>query len=335
MAGAKGAFYFWKSIYQPDVAELEAIQKLNADRLYIKFFDVDWVEQVNACMPIAPISWRGKIPADVEVVPVVYITNKSLQKTPTDSIIVLAKQIHAKINGMAAQMPLTDTTFPTGKMRLPEVQMDCDWTQSTRERYFNLLRYLKTLFITTSDHTFRAQLSATIRLHQIRYAEQSGIPPIDRGLLMCYNTGDLKDPDTENSILHLSEVRKYVKNAKDYPLQLDVALPLFSWGVLFRNGRFARLLNGMHTDDLSHNDNYQLTRRNTYKVLKSNTLKGQRILKNDVLRVEEVTPKQLRTTARLLQNRLSTSDNRRLLFFHLDADILKHYDVGGLKKLVK
>ncbi len=57
-----------------------------------------------------------------------------------------------------------------------EIQIDCDWTERTRNAYFQLLTALK-----REPFLQGKILSATIRLHQVKYVQRSGIPPADRG----------------------------------------------------------------------------------------------------------------------------------------------------------
>ena len=78
-------------------------------------------------------------------------------------------------------------------------------------------------------------LSATIRLHQVKYYKQAGIPPVDRGMLMFYNMGKLNALTAENSIYNSNDAAGYIETVDDYPLKLDLALPAFSWAVHFRN----------------------------------------------------------------------------------------------------
>ncbi len=75
-------------------------------------------------------------------------------------------------------------------------------------------------------------LSATIRLHQVKYFETTGVPPVKSGMLMFYNTGDLENPSEENSILNIETAELYLSGLEDYPMQLDIVLPLFSWAVV-------------------------------------------------------------------------------------------------------
>ena len=56
----------------------------------------------------------------------------------------------------------------------------------------------------------KIRISSTIRLHQLAQTP----PEADYGVLMCYNTGDLKDFNTKNSILDVKDVKPYLKYLK-------------------------------------------------------------------------------------------------------------------------
>ena len=58
---------------------------------------------------------------------------------------------------------------------------------------------------------------------------------------MCYNAGNVKDPDAHNSIFDKPEVMSYLK-ADPYPLPLDYALPVFEWALLYHNGQLQHIL---------------------------------------------------------------------------------------------
>ncbi|MBK8703650.1 MAG: hypothetical protein IPN33_08475 [Saprospiraceae bacterium] len=121
--------------------------------------------------------------------------------------------------------------------RILEIQIDCDWTEKTRDSYFYLLKKMREQL-----EPGNCALSATIRLHQVRYFKKTGAPPVDRGMLMFYNMGDVESWEEPNSILNIKKGEPYLDGAARYPLPLDVALPAFGWGVLFREGRMIRLI---------------------------------------------------------------------------------------------
>ena len=113
-----------------------------------------------------------------------------------------------------------------------EIQVDCDWTESTQVSFFKLCEVLRDML-----HKDGIKLSATIRLHQLK----KECPPVDCGVLMLYNTGSLYNPDG-NSILNYKDVEPYLKTELEYALPLDFAFPVYSWGIWMRKGEFKSIL---------------------------------------------------------------------------------------------
>ena len=125
----------------------------------------------------------------MEIIPVVYIVNNCFKaNTKTNSISSdksggkssdeTPRQLADKILNRILQMNEANDIE-----NVKEIQIDCDWTASTQEAYFEFLHYLK-----EKAKDKQIQLSATIRLHQLSMTP----PPVDRGILMMYNTGDVK-----------------------------------------------------------------------------------------------------------------------------------------------
>ncbi len=176
-------------------------------------------------------------------------------------------------------------------------------------------------------------LSATIRLHQIKYFQKTGVPPVQRGMLMYYNMGEVQNVNAINSILDNQVGRQYLANLRDYPLPLDVALPLFQWGVLFRNNRMIKLINQLEVGDLSDIQRFAKKGENTWKVVKSTYLNGYYLYKNDLIRLEKVQLEQLAEAALLLQSKLRRAD-RNVVFYHLDSKVILHFSVGNLERVI-
>jgi hypothetical protein len=86
-----------------------------------------------------------------------------------------------------------------------ELQVDCDWTLRSREKYFALLSDVRRLL---KEHGMN--LSATIRLHQL----SQPAPPVDYGALMVYNTADPRRLTDHNPILDIRDVEPYMKHLK-------------------------------------------------------------------------------------------------------------------------
>lgn len=57
----------------------------------------------------------------------------------------------------------------------------------------------------------------------VKYAQKTGIPPVDEVTLMYYNMSSVQDMKTYNSILDNTEGEKYIKGAIEYPLHINIA----------------------------------------------------------------------------------------------------------------
>ena len=245
------AFYHWQTHFELSPEEQSLLDSLQVEKLYVKFFDVDWDFQQQEALPLAQVRFRqDSIP--YQIIPTVFITNRTLEHLSVEAPDTLAARIYKQIKKLS------------NKVTLEEVQIDCDWTQSTKNKYFRLLKALRKQ---VPDST---QLQATIRLHQVKYARQTGVPPVDRGMLMFYNVGDVEDWYTENSILDLETARQYLQNFQRYPLPLDMALPLFSWGVLFRQGKMINLISQLEPEELADTGRFEKIGAHRYEVIESN-----------------------------------------------------------------
>ncbi|MGI6222439.1 MAG: hypothetical protein ACOYJG_02380 [Prevotella sp.] len=223
-SGVKRSMYYWRTSLQLSQEEREFLRLHHVTRLYVRYFDVV-NEESDGNQPNATLTFDDSLPKGVEIVPTVYILNDCMRHDDP----LLAERILKRVRQM-------NETHDVGKLK--ELQIDCDWTMQTRQRFFAFLKQLRDLC-----HQNDVQLSVTIRLHQL----SQPVPPADRGVLMVYNTGDVTQLSNEKPILNLDDVKPYVHYIDDYELPLSAAYPLFTWRVLFRGGRYVGILHG---DDL-------------------------------------------------------------------------------------
>ncbi|MEO7306630.1 MAG: hypothetical protein ABIR78_03855 [Ferruginibacter sp.] len=309
------SFYYWRSVLHISGFEKQQLDSLQVKTIYIKFFDVDWDEVSKTPVPVAKLqAAREQLQGGIRVIPTVFITNNCIQKIDPSQIKKLAEDIYTL---------MTEIKQASGFDSIPEIQIDCDWTAATKEKYFQLLNNIK-------QKTPNTKLSATIRLHQIKYIAKTGIPPVDRGLLMCYNMGNLKDPATKNSILETSELKKYTGNLSDYPLPLDVAFPLFDWKVLYRNNFYAGLLHDLPGSVFSNSFSKQTANR--YEILKDTLLAGYDLRKGDMIRDEQSDIKEILAAAEEISRHLKNTP-LRVSLYHLDSVILSKYTIHELETL--
>lgn len=310
------AFYHWQTTFNPNPTEITLLRQLGISKLYIRFFDVDWNLQLRQPIPNAVIQFKNK-PAGLSIVPVVFITNRTLQHLTPPEVPALAQKIAQKIQQIASQ----------NNIRPVEVQLDCDWTGSTRDRYFVLLQAVK--------KAVSVPLSATIRLHQIKYTAQTGVPPVDRGMLMFYNMADWKQPSTQNSIYDLDVARRYTAYLETYPLPLDIVMPLFRWTVVYRNTRFLLLLNNVAHRQLVAQPFLQMQKDTNRFVAQHDTVAfGMSIRRGDLFRAEACLPNELLKGKNELLNKIQ-NEKSTFALYHLDTTVLKPFNYAFLQSLLR
>lgn len=312
-------FYFWKTNYQNNKSETRYLERFKSQSLYVRIMDVDYNPDLQQATPISPILFSAPLPQSVGIIPVVFIVNQVFSKLDSTQRAVLAGRIATFVEAKVKQ---------SGKLGFTELQIDCDWTNRTRENYFDFLQQLKTHPLLKGK-----TLSVTLRMHQVKNIMSSGIPPVEKAMLMCYNMGNLRKYGAQNSILDQQEMDLYLKNyLLNYPLKLDVALPIFKWAVVFRNREYAGIskrISKMEVEDK------KLFRQRGNSILYDLLidLPAAGLKRGDVIRWEEISIEDLLETSRFLSKNLK-SEERNLVFYHLDTDLLEYYTDEDFQKVI-
>ncbi len=215
--------YYWSTTWENDTNLQAFIRQNNIQKLYLRYFDVV-VDDNGDVMPNATVRFNNKTPDSVEIVPTVYIVNDCLAKKIDNLDQLLLRRI--------LQMCETHDV-----KNVKEIQIDCDWSTRTRKSYFEFLKKLR-----EAIHAKGMSLSVTIRLHQLSESP----PPADRGVLMMYNTGNLRQRD-RNPILDMEDAAPYLSHLESYDLPLSTAYPVFSMSLLWRGNYLVGI---MHDQDL-------------------------------------------------------------------------------------
>lgn len=279
--------------------------------MYLRLFDVSIVETSNHEYPVAKLQFKT-LPQGFEFVPVVYITAKTIQFTKDP------ENLGARIAS------LVQTRCSQHQLDFREIQIDCDWTEGTKDNYFRLLKSIK-------KQLPAKLLSCTIRLHQIKYPAKTGVPPVDRGMLMFYNMGKLEDP-SRNSIYDDEITRKYSSFISSYALPLDAALPAFSWIVHYRNHRLTGLNDQLGAKDFKDHPKFKPLAKNRWICLESCFVKGEYFIKNDELKEEAVDFELCQKAANLLEGELK-SEERTIALFSWDDYITNYYEEKDLERI--
>ncbi len=305
------AFYYWKSKVNITEPEKQKLDSLSVSRLYLKFFDVDLDKATRQPIPVASIRFPDSALDKFTITPVVFITNETFAGLDSTGVDTLAIRVADLLTGLGEGLKLDN-----------EWQIDCDWTQTTRERYFRFLQQLR-----LQPFCQGKTLSATIRLHQLKYTKTTGIPPADRGLLMAYNMGNLRHPETKNSIIDPDILNQYTGKMNKYPLPLDIALPLFDWWVWFRNDQFKGLV---RTETIP----YSMYKKEKVVFPGQTIINGYTFEKGDWLRYENSPYVSLLETGYQL-NRRTNTDSFTVIFYHLDPSTLSKYDLHELETVYR
>ena len=248
-------FYHWKQSYK--VTEKQ-------EPKYIKVLDIAY--EVKTKIQVSRFIEKPKN----KIVPVIYIDNPVFK--------------HEKAKKFAKQIFLLLQKKAENNFTYDEVQIDCDWTDSTKEVYFSFLKEFK--------RDSKKILSTTLRLHQVKYWKRTGVPPVNKGVLMYYNMSNFKDLATKNYILDLNVAKKYHYNFDTYPLPLDLALPLYAQATIIRFQSIVSIIEGVRKKDLD--ENFKALKNNHYEVLKTHYFKKHLLYKEDILRIDEVSPQMLK-----------------------------------------
>lgn len=302
--------YYWKTTFEWSDWEQEFIQTHQINRIYLRLFDVvygyDRNDNRRCAVPEATIRFNDKVPKGIEIVPVVYITQEAICHDAE-----FTELLYKRIRAMATKH---------GFFHLREVQLDCDWTKGSRDRFFRLCQEMRELL--RKDNV---ELSATIRLHQLK----DSVPPVDRGVLMLYNTGSLYDSETENSILNYEDVNPYLQQPIRYSLPLALAYPTYHWFLTYRNDRFLCILRQCDVNDGTH---FRYIQKNQFEVI-ADHYQGSRLLeKGDIVRMEAPSFEKIMKVKRLVLRQIQSSCEGCVVY-HLDQNNLSRYDTKQLDKI--
>jgi hypothetical protein len=300
------AFYYWRTEFRLSQNELRVLKDLNVTKLYTRFFDVEWNALNNTPEPVGKILFTGH-PGAVDIVPVVYITNKTLINIPFDKLPELTDKIVNLMRRISA----------AHSIRYKEIQIDCDWSDKTRFKYFSLIENIRS--------AVKVPVSVTIRLHQIKYRNITGIPPADRGMLMFYNMGNLKPEAQKNSIFNTEDAAKYVEYLDTYPLKMDVALPFFSWDVHSRGKRIVNLLSKDKMININDEINFQAENDYNFTAINSFYRNGNYFRKGDIIKREKLSDKEVTGAAEMVAEHLASAE-RTVVLFDLDEFNLAQFD---------
>ncbi|MBK8563489.1 MAG: hypothetical protein IPN76_09115 [Saprospiraceae bacterium] len=345
------SFYYWKTSLSFNKADKALADSLGVERLYLRYFDVDWSPTLEMPVPVGKLDMGSNFNGsfnqvdaeigDYQVIPTIYLVNRIFEKNFNAD--TLATRISRKIaeyndnlsyqtadwgnNYEKAEEPsawyLPDSLMPYNlfQNRIKEIQLDCDWTLKTRDRYFKFLKAMK-------KANPGMTISCTVRLHQFRDKEQAGIPPVDRGTLMCYNMAAPKDMAVRDAVFDTELVNGYLKNG-EYPLALEAALPLFGWGALFHENQFKGLAAGLSENEVKGNPLFEPVAEGKYRFMQDTVFANAYMRQGDIVRLDAASPAEVAELASQLSKIKAV---KNISFFDWNPTKIREYHVDEICK---
>lgn len=287
------SFYYWKTKFKLSPKEAQTLKDNKVTQLYVRYFDV--ALQNNIPFPVKPIRFETKL-VQQKIIPTIFIKNEVFlfQKTDID-------QLSSNILKLIQQINLAN------KIPNSEIQIDCDWSLESKDKYMQFLKILKA--------KYKKTVSTTIRLHQIKYFEKTKVPPVDYGVLMLYNIGSV-NAKGEKAIYDKEIAMQYLPYLKKYPLQLKTALPIFSWLVQTRDGKVVQIISKKNINDYQN----KITFDSDYLkhvVTKSGIAFGDFYKQNDILFEESISPDNIDEMKNLI-HKYSKQPQTEFIYYDLD-----------------
>jgi hypothetical protein len=303
------SFYVWGSS-NFDQSVKDNLNKQKIKKLYIKYFEVAYSETMGNFPQdkLSIYSYEFQDIDSLQIVPTIFIKNE-----------IFSFNDEKKLDALADNIVYLITKFNNEKLEkntiVDEIQIDCDWTKTTRKKYFYLLKKIKQIS--------KKEISCTLRLYPYKYSDLMGVPPVDKVTLMCYNLIKPLTNKDQNSILDINELKLYLDKKRDYPLHIDIALPVFNWTQLYQNNQFA----GLKQIDKSQIQTFaKLVKPMWYEVNKDTTIDWSDYYRiGDQIKYEEVSNETLQQAINIIKKNIQLDKKTTITLFSLDNGTFKKY----------
>lgn len=303
------SFYVWGSS-NFDQSVKDNLNKQKIKKLYIKYFEVAYSETMGNFPQdkLSIYSYEFQDIDSLQIVPTIFIKNE-----------IFSFNDEKKLDALADNIVYLITKFNNEKLEkntiVDEIQIDCDWTKTTRKKYFYLLKKIKQIS--------KKEISCTLRLYPYKYSDLMGVPPVDKVTLMCYNLIKPLTNKDQNSILDINELKLYLDKKRDYPLHIDIALPVFNWTQLYQNNQFA----GLKQIDKSQIQTFaKLVKPMWYEVNKDTTIDWSDYYRiGDQIKYEEVSNETLQQAIKIIKKNIQLDKKTTITLFSLDNGTFNKY----------
>ncbi len=354
------SFCYWKTTFSIDSTDASNLNKFGANHLYLRLFDVDWDVVTKSPTPVAQCQYSYRYSCTSNLTPTIFITNSVFENIKEDEMEEFADKFTKKATDLRERIfdellssqiendsnyqkistnyedwekireyrdSVMEVIKPKYYNQNKEILIDCDWTPSTKTKYFKFLEIIKTKMVDI-------EITSTLRLWQYRDYKLAGVPPVKKCLLMCYNLTDPRKYETENSIATTEEFKKYI-NHSDYPLKLDIALPIHSWAIYFRNNKYKGIINSIPVSEITGNKQlFEKKSDQKYMFLKDTVINETYYRFGDEFRIEQVDFKTLVEFAQIIKQYIKIDKTSKVTFFSWDAQFYNRFTKDEYKQIL-
>ena len=130
------------------------------------------------------------------------------------------------------------------------------------------------------------------------------------------------DVKEKNSIINLDILKQYLKSEVKYPGQINIALPIYKWGLIYRLNELAFIINNIDEEKIL---NYSWNKKNI-DIYESNDnfyYENHYIYKDDILKIERSNIEEINNC--LLYINEEGIDFSELIFYHLSHNQIEEY----------
>jgi hypothetical protein len=145
---------------------------------------------------------------------------------------------------------------------------------------------------------------------------------------MCYATSSPLEGMERNSILDIPTLKSYLRNVNSYPLSFDIALPIFSWGIVTNHLGRIKLINGV-TEEMMDSSRFEKIGTDLYRAKDDFFFQGLYINRDFTVKIESISPALLHDTRMFLDKKIKADYD--IVYFHLDEQFLKRFRVEDLR----
>ena len=126
----------------------------------------------------------------------------------------------------------------------------------------------------------------------------------------------------KNTILDIPTLKNYLSKLEDYPIKMDVALPIYSWGIVTNHLGKRKLINALTEEDLQ-NKNFQKIGNSTYRILEDGFYFGMYLNKNFTIKVESIPENDIVEVQKFIDQKIN--EPHLYIYYHLDSKFTNRY----------